>query len=121
MVHSDVFRRMWSTTFRGAIECQHMFITDITFDNTIRYNVKSLASRCFFITSNIRFLNTPVYLQTFKDMPYSLNCISVLLFTQSVYFVRTVVMGVTSLSVFHSTVDTRYLDIPGTLQKCTSF
>ena len=35
-------------------------------NKTIRYNVKLLASRCFFITSNIRFLNTQVYLQTLK-------------------------------------------------------
>jgi len=35
-------------------------------------------------------------------MTYSLNCISVLLFTQSLYFVWDVVMGVTLLSVFHS-------------------
>jgi len=30
-----------------------------------------------FITSNIRFFKTPVYLQTLKDMTYSLNCISI--------------------------------------------
>ena len=35
----------------------------------------------FFITSNIRFLNTPMYVQTLKDMTFSLNCISVLLCT----------------------------------------
>ena len=57
----------------------------------------------FFITSNIRFLNTPVSLQTLKDMTYSLNCISVLLCTQSVYFVWVVVMEVTSLADFYST------------------
>ena len=28
---------------------------------------------CFYITSNIRFLNLPVYLQTLKDMTYSLH------------------------------------------------
>ena len=37
MVHSDAFRRMWSTTFRGAIECGNMFITEITLNKTIRY------------------------------------------------------------------------------------
>ena len=106
MVHSDAFRRMGSTTFRGAIECGNMFITEITLIiRTLRYNVNMLASRCFFITSNIRFLNTPVYLQTLKDITYtySLNCIFVLLFTQSVCLVWAVVMGVTSLSVFQST------------------
>jgi len=75
MVHLDAFRRMWSTTFRGAIECGNMFITEITLNKTIQYNVNMLASRCFFITSNIRFLNTPVYLQTLKDMTYNLNCL----------------------------------------------
>ena len=76
MVHSDAFRRMWSTLYRGVIERGHMFITEITLNKTIRYNVKLLASHCF--TSNIRFLNTPVYLQTLKDMIYSINCISVI-------------------------------------------
>ena len=52
--------------------------TEITLNKTIRYNVKLVASRCFFITSNIRFLNTPVCLQTLKDMIYSINCISVI-------------------------------------------
>ena len=97
MVHSDAFRRMRSTSFRRAIECGNMFITEITLNKTL------LASRCFYITSNIRFLNTPLYLQTLKDMTYSLNCISVLLCTQSVYFVWAVVMGVISLTDFHST------------------
>ena len=77
-MHSDAFRRMWSTTFRGAIECGTMFITEISLNKTIQYNVKLLASRCFFITSNIRFLNTPVYLQTLKYMTYSLHCNSVI-------------------------------------------
>ena len=46
-----------------SIECRNMFITEITRNMTIRYNLKLFASRCFFfITSNIRFLNTPVYL-----------------------------------------------------------
>ena len=37
MVHSDTFRRMWSTTFREAIECGNMFITKITIiDYTIQ-------------------------------------------------------------------------------------
>ena len=79
----------------------NMFITEITINKTIRYNVKFLASRWFYITSNIRLLNTPVYLQTLKDMIYSLNCLSVLLCTQSVYFVWAVVIGVTSLADFH--------------------
>ena len=102
-MHSDAVRRMWSTTFRGAIECGNMLITEITFYKTIRYNVKLLASRSFFITFNIRFLNTPVYLQTLKNMTYSLNCISVLICIQWVYFVWVVVMGVTSLADFQST------------------
>ena len=42
MVHSDTLRRMWSTTFRGAIECRNMPITEITLNKTIRYNVKLL-------------------------------------------------------------------------------
>ena len=67
MVHSDAFRRMWSTTFRGAIECRNMFITEITIiDNTVQRNL-------------------PVYLQTLKNMTYSLNCSYVLLFTQFAY------------------------------------
>jgi len=78
--HSDAFRRMWSTTFSGAIGCRTMFITKITIiDYTIQR--KLVGIELLFITSNIRFLNTPVYLQTLKDMTYSLNCISVLLFT----------------------------------------
>jgi len=48
------------------------------YNKTIRYNVNLLASSCFFITSNIRILNTAVYLQTLKGMTYSLNCISVI-------------------------------------------
>ena len=44
MVHLDAFRRMWSTTFRGAIECGNMFITEITLNKTKRYNVNLLAS-----------------------------------------------------------------------------
>ena len=76
---------------RGAIECGNMFITEITINKTIRYNVKLLVSCCCF--HYFRFLNTPVYLQTLKDMTYSLNCISVLLCTQPVYFVWAVVMG----------------------------
>ena len=74
----DTFRRLWSTTFKGAIERRNIIITEIALNKTIRYNVKLLASGCFFITSNIRFLNTPVYLQTLKDMIYSINCISVI-------------------------------------------
>ena len=81
-------------TFRGAIKCGNMFITEITHNTTIQYNVKLLASRCFFITSNIRFLIIPVYLQTLKDTTYSLNFISVILCTHSVYFVLAVVLGV---------------------------
>ena len=82
-----------------------MFITEITLNKTIRYNVKLLASHCFFfITSNIRFLNTHVYLQTLKDMTYSLSFISVLLCTQSVYFVWAVVLAVASLADFHSSL-----------------
>ena len=85
MVHSDAFRRMWSTTFRGAIDCRNMFITEITIiDNTVQRNL-------------------PVYLQTLKNMTYSLNCISVLLCTQSVHFVWAVRMGLSSLAHFHST------------------
>ena len=94
-MHSDAFRRIWSTTFRGAIECG---ITEITLNKTIRYNVNLLASRCLFITFNIRFLSTPVHLQTLKDMTYNLTCIFVSLCTQSVYFIRAVVMAVTSLA-----------------------
>ena len=60
---------------------------------TIRYNVNCRHLVAFCITSDIRFLNTPVYLQTLKDVTYSLNCIFVLLCTQSVYFVWAVVMG----------------------------
>ena len=71
-----LFEECGPMSFRGAIECGNMFITEITLNKTIRYNVKLLASRCFFITPNIRFLNTPVYLQTLEDMTYSLNCIS---------------------------------------------
>ena len=48
MVHSNAYRRMWSTTFRGAFECGYMFITEITLNKIIRYNVELLASRCFF-------------------------------------------------------------------------
>ena len=98
MVHSDAFRRIWSTTFRGAIACGNMFITETTLNKTIRYNVKLVASRCFFITFNIRFLSTPVHLQTLKDMTYNLTCIFVSLCTKSVYFIRAVVMAVTSLA-----------------------
>ena len=61
MVHSDLSRRMWWTTFRGAIESRNMFITKITMNKTIRYNVNLLASHCFIITANIRFLNTSVF------------------------------------------------------------
>ena len=43
--HSDAFRKMCWTTFRGAIECGNMFITELTLNKTIRYNVKLLASR----------------------------------------------------------------------------
>ena len=43
---------MWSTTFRGAIECGNMFITKITLNKTIRYNVNLLIA--IFST----FLNT---------------------------------------------------------------
>jgi len=88
---------MWSTTFRGAIECGNMLITEITLNKAMQYNVKLLASRCFVITYNINFLNTPVY------FTYSLNCISVLLCTQWIYFVLVVVMGITSLADFQST------------------
>ena len=80
-----------------------MFITEITHNKTIRYHVKLLTSSCFCYYFQHSLLNTPVYLQTLKDMTYSLNCISVLLCTQSVYFVWAVVMGVTSLADFHST------------------
>jgi len=92
MMHSDTFRRMWSTTYRGAIECGNMFITEITLNKTIRYNVRLLASHCFFITSNIRFLNTPVYLQTLKDITYtySLNCISICI---TIYTVSVLCLG----------------------------
>ena len=48
-------------------------------------------------------MNTPVFLQTLKDMTYSLNCISVLLCIQSVYVVWAVVMGLTFLAEIHST------------------
>ena len=78
MTHADSFLRIWSTTFKGAIYCGNMVITEITLNKTIQYNTKSLI---FFITSNIRFLNTPMYVQTLKDMTISLNCISVLLCT----------------------------------------
>ena len=81
----------------------NMPITEMTLNKTIRYNVKLFAFRCFFITPNIRFLITPVYLQTLKNMAYSLNCIFVLLCIPWVYFVRVVVMGVTSLADFQST------------------
>jgi len=66
MAHSDAFRKMWWTTFRGAIECGNMVITELTINKTIPYSVKLVASRCFFFASNIRFLNTPLYLQTLK-------------------------------------------------------
>ena len=92
-----LFERMWSTTFRGAIECGNMLITEITLNKTMQYKVKLLVSRCFVITYNIHFLNTPVY------FTYSLNCISVLLCTQWIYFVLVVVMGITSLADFQST------------------
>ena len=84
MVHSDAFQRMWSTTFRGSIECGNIIITEITLIRTLRYNVKLLASGCFFYSHHSLFEHTLVFA---KDMTYSLNCISVLLFTQSVYFV----------------------------------
>ena len=71
-----LFERMWPTTFRGAIECGNMLITEITLNKTMQYNEQLLTSRCFVITYNIHFLNTPVY------FTYSLNCISVLLCTQ---------------------------------------
>ena len=100
MVHSDACRTMWSMTFSGAIECGNMLITEITLNKTTLSWWHLVA---FCITSNIRFLNTPVYLLTLKDMTDSLNCILVLLCTQSMYFVWAVVMGVTSLADFHST------------------
>ena len=43
-----------------------MPITEITLNKNIRYNLKLLASRWIFFASNIRFLNTPLYLQTLK-------------------------------------------------------
>ena len=65
MVHSDTFRRMWSTTFREAIKCVRMFITKITLNKTIRYNVKLVASRCFFYFQHSIFEHTCV-LANFK-------------------------------------------------------
>ena len=76
MVHRTLFEDCGRRLSRELH--RNMFITEITLNKTIRYNVKLLASHCFFITSNIRFLNTPVYLQTLKDMIYSINCISVI-------------------------------------------
>jgi len=85
---------MWSMNFKGAFECGNMFTTEITLINTIRYNVKLIVGIS---------LHTSVFANFEKNMSCSLNFISVLLFTQSVYFVWAVVMGVASLSVFHST------------------
>ena len=98
-MHSDALRRMWLATFRGDIKCGNMFITKITHNKTIRYNVNLLASSVFLLLPIFVFDHTCV----FTNLPYSLNCISVLLITQPVCFVWVVVMGVTSLSVFQST------------------
>ena len=38
--NSDTFRRMWSTTFEGAIERRNMFITERSLNKTIRYSAK---------------------------------------------------------------------------------
>jgi len=66
MVHSDLSeecgRRLSGDLF-----------TKITLNKTILYNVQLFASRCFFIIANVRFLNTSLYFQTFKDMT---NCLS---------------------------------------------
>ena len=93
-----------------AIACRNMLTTETTLNKTIRYNVKLLASRCLFITFNIRFLSTPVHLQTLNDMTYNLTCIFVSLCTQSVYFIRAVVMAVTSLTyMIHDIWGTTYM------------
>jgi len=55
MKHSDAFRGMWSTTFRGAIECGNMLITEITLNKTMQYNVKLLASSCFLLLPTFAF------------------------------------------------------------------
>jgi len=103
MMDSDTFRRMWSTTFRGAIECENMFITEITLNKTIRYNVKLLVSRCSIYDFQHSLFEHTYIFANFKNMTYSLNYISVLLCTQWVYSVWVVVMGVTSLADFQST------------------
>ena len=94
-------------TQNGAFWCYlnrclgSMFITEIPLNKTIRYNVKLLASR-FYYLHHSPFEHTCVF-ANFKNITYSINCISVLLCTQCVYFVWVVVMGVTSLADFQST------------------
>ena len=83
MMDSDTFRRMWSTTFRGAIECENMFITEITLNKTIRYNVKLLVSRCSIYDFQHSLFEHTYIFANFKNMTYSLNCISVLLYVHS--------------------------------------
>ena len=61
-----------------AIACGNMFITEITLNKTIRYNVKLLI---YFFQHSL-FEHTGVF-ANFKNMTYSLNCISVLLYVHS--------------------------------------
>ena len=44
-----LFEECGLTTFRGAIECGNIFITEITLNKSIRYYVKLLASRLLFL------------------------------------------------------------------------
>ena len=66
------------TTFRGGIECGILIITEITLNKTIRYNVKLL----IYYFQHSLFEHTGVF-ANFKNMTYSLNCISVLLYVHS--------------------------------------
>jgi len=67
---STLFEECGPTTFKGVIECGNMFITEITLNNTIRYNVKLLASHCFFLLLQTFAFWTHLHLQTLKYITY---------------------------------------------------
>ena len=79
MVHSDTFRRMWSTTYRGAIECGNMFITKITIiDYTIQRKLVGI-QLLFYNFQHSLFEHTCVF-ANFKrhDLQFKLYfCISI--------------------------------------------
>ena len=86
-MHSDAFQRMWSDDFQG----KHVHHWNNSY-KTIRYNVNCRHLVAFCITSDIRFLNIPVYLQTLKDITYtcSLICISICI---TIYTVSVLCLG----------------------------